>query len=513
MDRMSLERAAGIEPGAAESADDQQLRALGYASKFDRSMSLWENFALGFTYLSPVVGVYSVFQISLKAAGPPFLWSYLMAGAGQMLVCLVFSEIVAQFPISGGIYPWSRRLVGKRWAWMTGWVYGWALFTTIAAVAVGAGPFLAEFLGFDATPGVTALVALGLVAAATICNLMGTRLLARVAMFGFLCELAGALVVGCYLLMFQRHNPAGVILDDFAIRIDGSYLPAFLAGATAGLFCCYGFEACADVAEETPDPGRRIPKAMRMTLYIGVAASVFVCLALILAVPDIGAVISGADADPLGTILKSSFGDLGSRLVIAVVMVSFLSCILSLQAAVSRLLFSYGRDRMIVGSHALTVLSRRANVPWIALLVAGLVPSAIIVLGLFMQDAIATIISFATAGIYLAFQMVVLAALLARLRGWTPAGRFRLGGLGLPINAAALVYGVAALVNIVWPRTPDQPWYLNYGMIVTIAAVFATGLAYMAIGRAYDRGDAPAADAWLIGRRPGHQTLREEPSR
>ena len=37
--------------------DSAQLEALGYDSKFDRSMSLWSNFALGFTYLSPVVGV------------------------------------------------------------------------------------------------------------------------------------------------------------------------------------------------------------------------------------------------------------------------------------------------------------------------------------------------------------------------------------------------------------------------------------------------------------------------
>src|SRR5579862_2536009 len=177
------------EPSVASvSADDAQLRALGYSAKFDRSMSLWENFALGFTYLSPVVGVYSVFAGSLQAAGPPFIWSYLLAGAGQMLVCLVFSEIVAQYPISGGLYPWTRRLVGKRWAWMAGWVYGWALFTTIAAVATGAAPFLADFLGFEATPGVIAAVGLALVLIATLLNLAGTRLLARVALFGFICE-------------------------------------------------------------------------------------------------------------------------------------------------------------------------------------------------------------------------------------------------------------------------------------------------------------------------------------
>jgi amino acid transporter len=481
--------------------DDEQLRALGYTSGFDRSMSLWQNFALGFTYLSPVVGVYSVFAVSVQAAGPPMVWSYLIAALGQMAVCLIFSEIVAQFPISGGIYPWSRRLVGKRWAWMAGWVYGWALFTTIAAVAVGAGPFLADFLGFSATPGVTAAVAFGLVALATALNLLGTQLLARVALFGFVCELVGAIVVGLFLLAFHRHQPLGIVFDSFGIKSGGSYLPAFLAGATAGLFCCYGFEACADLAEETPDPGRRIPQAMRMTIYIGIAASIFVCIALLLALPDVRAVISGKEPNPVAAILRADFGTLGEKLVIAVVMVSFLSCILSLQAAASRVLFAYGRDGMIFGAKALTSISAQANVPWVALLVAGAVPGAIILLSPFLADAIATIISFATAGIYLAFQMVVIAALYARSRGWRPGGAFSLGAWGLPLNVAALIYGIGALLDMIWPRSPDQPWYVNDGMIVTIIGVCGLGGAIMAIFRSHDRGGAPAADAWTLGER------------
>src|ERR1700679_2940286 len=113
-------------------SDAIRLEELGYEETFERSMSVWENFSLGFTYLSPVVGVYPVFALSMAAGGPPMIWWYVIAACGQMLVCLVFSEIVSQFPIAGGLYPWARRLVGKRWSWMAGWIYGWALFTTAA---------------------------------------------------------------------------------------------------------------------------------------------------------------------------------------------------------------------------------------------------------------------------------------------------------------------------------------------------------------------------------------------
>ena len=101
-------------PSERNDADSAQLAALGYTAKFDRSMSVWENFALGFTYLSPVVGVYSVFDLGLATGGPPMWWSYFLAAAGQFLVCLIFGEVVSQFPISGGLYPWARRLVGEK---------------------------------------------------------------------------------------------------------------------------------------------------------------------------------------------------------------------------------------------------------------------------------------------------------------------------------------------------------------------------------------------------------------
>ena len=416
-------------------------------------------------------------------------------GLGQLLVCLVFGEIVSQFPISGGLYPWARRLYGKRWAWMAGWVYGWALFVTVAAVATGAAPFLAELIGVEGTPGVTTAIALALIGLTTALNLSGTRLLARVAMFGFVCELIGAIAVGTYLLLFARHQPWGALIDTSVVRSGGSYWPAFLASSLAALFCYYGFEACGDVAEETPDASRQIPKAMRLTIYVGGAAALWICLGLVLAVPDIGAVLSGRDKEPVVTILKSAMGDVGFRIVILVVLVSFVSGLLSLEAAASRLLFAYARDEMIVGSALLKRMSSGRHVPANALLVAGAVPALIALSALWLQDAIATIISFAAIGIYIAFQMIVLAALRARARGWKPSGPFRLGAWAWPVNGVALAYGIGAIINMAWPRSPQDPWYSNYAMVLTSIVVLALGALYMYTVRPYDRGHAPAGDA------------------
>ncbi|MCG6144794.1 amino acid permease [Leptospira bandrabouensis] len=461
--------------------DTAQLEALGLRSEFDRSMSFWENFSLGFTYLSPVVGVYSVFALAIQAGGPPMIWNYLLVGFGQFLVCLVFGEIVSQYPISGGIYPWSLRLVGERWAWMSAWVYAWALFTTVAAVSVGGAPFLSQLIGIEFGNSGFIWIAILMILISTILNLSGTRLLAQVAFFGFLCELIGAVVVGGYLLFFAKVNSVSILWNTFSFGEGVNYFPAFLASSVAAMFCYYGFEACGDVAEETPNAGSAIPKSMRMTIYIGGGAATFVCLALLLAVPNIDKAISGEDSDPVTTTLVSAMGMTGYRIVIIVVMISFLSCLLSLQAAASRLLFSFARDGMIFGSKYLNHLSKANKVPVNALVITGLIPILIASMGHWLQDAVTTIISFASAGIYIAFQMVVIAALYARYQGWKPSGSFTLGKLGVWINVLALFYGVTAVANMVWPRTPEEPWYINYGMIFTTFIVISTGMLYLLI--------------------------------
>jgi amino acid transporter len=295
-----------------------------------------------------------------------------------------------------------------------------------------------------------------------------------------------------------RHHPFSTLFNTYGIGSGGSYLPAFLASALAAMFCYYGFEACGDVAEETPDASRQIPRAMRMTIYVGGAAAMLVCLALILAVPDIQSVIAGKDTDPIPTVLRAAGGETAFRAVIVVVLVSFISCLISIQAAASRLLFAYARDEMIAGSQYFSRLSPRTRVPVTALLTGALLGAAIALCGLWLQNAVSTIISYAAVGIYIAFQMVVVAALYARAKGWKPAGPFTLGRWGWLVNLLALGYGVFAIINMLWPRSPRDPWYSNYGMMVTTAAVLVLGTLYMVLARPYDRGNAPAGDAYRL---------------
>jgi amino acid transporter len=487
-------------PGPHHDEDHLHLQKLGYQSEFRREMSPWANFALGFTYLSPVVGIYTLFAVALATGGPPMIWWLVIVGLGQLLVALVFGEIVSQYPVAGGVYPWSRRLWGVKWAWMTGWVYLIALLTTIAGVVYGSGPYLAQLLGFEAGTASTVTCALILLALALAINLMGTRWLAYAAIIGFSAELLGALAVGAWLLISERVQNLSVLFDSQDVAGDGSYFAAFMAAALIGIYQYYGFEACGDVAEEVPNPTRQIPKAMRMTIYVGGAAAIFVCLSLLLAVHDYAAVIDGDDPDPVTTILHNAFGVTGTKVVLVVVMMSFLSCALSLMAAASRLMYAYARDEMIVFSHLLRHFQPTRHVPPYAMAVAAVVPAVIVLGSVFSTRALTSIISFATLGIYLGFHMVTFAALRARLKGWRPSGPFTLGRWGMLVNVAALAYGVLAMVNMAWPRTPDAPWYDNWLVALSAAVGVAIGAVYLLLGKPHLRSDATAGDAVTAAR-------------
>jgi amino acid transporter len=147
------------------------------------------------------------------------------------------------------------------------------------------------------------------------------------------------------------------------------------------------------------------------------------------------------------------------------------------------------------------------HVPPYAMIVGAVVPAIIILGSVVSTKALTSIISFATLGIYLGFQMVVLAALRARLKGWQPSGTFRLGTWGLPVTAAALAYGITAMVIMAWPRTPDVPWYDNWIVALSAALGTGVGLVYLVLAKPYQKTDAISGDAI-----PGEATPPQTPT-
>ena len=66
-----MDTAAGeMTHAAAVTDDDSRLATLGYQPQLSRVLGLFANFAVAFTYLSPMVGIYSLFVLGVGTGGP-----------------------------------------------------------------------------------------------------------------------------------------------------------------------------------------------------------------------------------------------------------------------------------------------------------------------------------------------------------------------------------------------------------------------------------------------------------
>lgn len=467
---------------AINTSDEEQLKTLGYEQKSDRSMSLWSNLALGFLYLSPLVSVVAMLAQGLATAGPPSIFWIFIVGGGQLLVALVFGEVVAQYPIAGGLYQWARRLWNGQYAWILSWIYLACVIVAIATTAMFGSSFVAnlftgtrESAGVAVTPGLSALIAGAMLLVGLLLNMTGTQTLSRIAGAGLAAELIGVIAVGMYLLLFERHNDFSVFFNSMGTALNGDYTSAFIGAALVGILMVYGFEACGEVAEEVPNPGRQIPRAMILTVVVGCTSALLSFAGYVMAAPNLVDIVSGHVADPIPAILNDSIGFIGTKIFLVIALTSFLACVMGQQASSSRLVYSFARDNMFPGAHLFAKLSKKGHVPVWALIGVNVLSALLLLFVYLVPDSLYRVAGGQMLAGYVAFQMVVLAALRARLKGWKPAGAFSLGRWGCVINLGALAYGVFACVVLSMPSNNPalgllDRWIALVGLLVVVAS-------------------------------------------
>jgi amino acid transporter len=98
---------------------------------------LLSNFAFSFTIISVLTGVTTLYNTGLNYGGPVTMtFGWFVAGAFTMTVGLSMAEICSSFPTSGGLYYWSARLSGNRWAPFASWITGWYAYTQILSTKI-----------------------------------------------------------------------------------------------------------------------------------------------------------------------------------------------------------------------------------------------------------------------------------------------------------------------------------------------------------------------------------------
>ena len=509
-------------PAATE--DDARLASLGYRPQLNRVLGLFANFSVAFTYLSPMVGIYSLFVLGVGTGGPAYLWLLFIPVIGMLFVALVFGELASHYPVAGALYQYSKFSVGPAYGWFVGWFYGIALLVTVAAVDTGVVTYVAalthNWFGWNLDPAkhsTILVITLILLAIQTTLNITGTRVMARVAQFGVWVELVGTVGIALILAIHGFHHDLGFLFttqgvenasqNPLKLDFGGNWITgAALIAVLAPVYIFYGFESCGDISEETKDAGRQVPRAMRLALIWGGLASLVLTAGLLLAMPKnnpVGATVDGGGVPFILGQLSTGMQDF----LLLLIIFAFFSCGTSIQGAGSRLAFSYARDGALPASGWVSRVHDRFRTP-VNALIAGAFITVLFVLLVFASpghdihiwfitypaetNVLVSLVSFGVSGIYLSFLLTVIAAIIARARGWVPEGSFRLGRWGWPVTIIACAYLGLMLVNIALPTglgSPRAYFNLDWITLTVIAVIGLVGALYFLIGRP-DRGVA-----------------------
>lgn len=487
--------------------DAAELAALGYQQELPRLLRFWSNFAIGFAFISPIVGMYTVAALEIRTVGAAWIWAVLIVALGQLVVALVFAELGAKWPIAGGVYQWARRLLGPKFGWWTGWIYIWSMVATLSVIAYAGGGYLGELLGIS-SPSTTTSIELALVVMGiyTFVNAIGLHLLRFIVNLGITAEIIATLFLGTLLVLFFRHHTPSVLMHNQGAVHPGKAIPAAFAALAYGGWVLFGFDACGAVAEETQNPKERVPRATIWSLAIVGVIDLIVIAGLMLSQPDLGGAVNGTVADPISAPVTAALGSWSTKPFLAVVVVGFISCGIAVQAASVRVIYSFARDDMLPLSGLWRRVTVKSSVPMYAVIGTGVLASLIFLYG----KVLAVLVGFATGAIYLSYLAAVagLLYLKARQRWRVDPTRFNLGTAGFAISAVATVWLVFEFINIAWPRTASLPWYENWAMVVGTVILGAVGGAYYLATRpdrklAATGVSGPTLDAAAVGNRPG----------
>jgi len=341
------------------------------------------------------------------------------------VIAICFAEVGSRFSDSGGPYLIARTAFGARTGFVVGWLYWISRVLTFATICNLLVSYAGRFMPGLAESFRVPLVALVVVAIATI-HLLGIRhatVVGNVLTALKIAFLAGFIVAGAF-------GTNGLPLGGGALPSAGDISEALLLA----VFAFVGFEASLVSAGETRDPRRDVPFAIAaslsilMLLYLGVQA---VCM---LTVPD----LANSKA-PLADAAVALWGPVAEQIITAGAIIIMLGSLNSGFLATTRLPFAFAEQGDF--PRVLARVHERFRTPHIAILL-----SAALVLVATLASSFLTAITLATSTRMVVYIAGCAALVALRRRSDVPNPTFT-SPAGHAFAALAILFSVVLLAN------------------------------------------------------------------
>ncbi|KAI4313878.1 hypothetical protein L6164_026825 [Bauhinia variegata] len=488
-EKVALPSHRGVTNGAAAlDSGLARLLELGYKQELKRDLSVISNFAFSFSIISVLTGITTLYNYALSYGGPvSFVYGWFVVSAFTMTIGLSMAEICSSYPTSGGLYYWSAKLAGPRWAPFASWITGWFNIVGQWAGTASVDYSLAQLIqviillstggknggGYEASKYVVIGFHGGLLLLHAIINSLPISLLS---FFGQLAAIWN--LVGLFMLMilipsvaterasfkfvfthFNTDNGEGISSRPYV----------FVLGLLMSQYTLLGYDISAHMTEETKNADRNGPKGIISALGISIIVGWGYILGITFAVPDISYLLNEnndaggyAIAEIFYLAFKERYGSgVGGIFCLGVVAVAIFFCGMSAVTSNSRMTYAFSRD----GAMPLSSLWHRVNrqeVPINAVWLSAFISFCMALTSLGSMVAFQAMVSIATIGLQIAYALPIFFRLTLAHKSFVP-GPFNLGRYGVLVGWAAVLWGLTTAIlfslPVAYPITIET---LNY---------------------------------------------------
>ncbi len=401
-------------------------------------------------------GIYILIGPATERAGG-LVWASLLAAS---LLCALtafsYMELTSMFPKAGSEHEFARQVFPEWVSFTTGWAMAVALVVATAAVSLGFGRYLNEFVDVD--PRVGSFVLLASVAAVSMSGMRQAKWLILV--------LSGIQVGGLlFVVAVGSHHIGDVNL------LRGNGISGVFSGASVIFFAYIGFDEVITLAEETHDPRRTVPVALLLALAISTILYVMVA---VVATSVLGPATLATSEQPLTAVMREAIGSPAARIVGCIALATTANTTLLAGTAASRMLYSMGNAGQLPGRWARV---HRRSSPRLA--TATVLAGAAV---LAMVGGLAVLAEAANALVYVMFFVVNTVVIILRVRQPRAARPFRVAGAvkGVPVVP---VLGIVS--------TLLMSFQLERTSVVLALALLVLGVLLHVAGQRFSEESAP----------------------
>jgi APA family basic amino acid/polyamine antiporter len=415
-------------------------------------------------------------------------WVLLAVGLLFLLVAFSYAEGTSAIPEPGGAATFVRRAFNDVAGFLTGWALILDYVIVMALAALFVPHYVGHAVGWEAITDSPWDTVLGVY---LIVGITGLRLVRRTSLYraGIL---VAALALATHLLLIVLGFAFLFSAGSLSEGVDLGTAPTWgdLAFALPLAMLAYtGLETVANLAAETREPGRTLPRSLFAGIGLVVAVSFAVGLVGISAFPGgvgLGTEWLRAPLMGIAAALDGPLPALGADVIRVVVgTTGALVLVVAVTTSISgagRLAYSLGRRQML--PHAFGTLSRRTLISPAAIVSAGVIASTLLVVGeVIPTEAVRFLAGLFSFGVLLAFTAAQLAVIKLRFsepdleRPFRVPFDIRIRGADVPLPAligAPLTFAIwiAAMATHDATRIAGPVWLL-FGAIVFIATRIA----------------------------------------